>query len=124
MKIFKLGFTGIILIGLGGLMAITNPGKQDYQQYASETINSRLKQQVCDENSQQMGSWLQSHCHTLVDTASPHLAQVIDRQTKRQNFLLFSIYQTDFSGPEPLPNYHFATVGLFDNFFTYQAEKI
>lgn len=124
MKILKLGFSGIVLLGLGGLMIVTNPGRQDYQQYAAQTINSRLKEKVCNEASETMGSWLQSHCHTLVDTASPQLSQVIDRQTKRQNFLLFSIYQTNFFVPSPLPNYHFATVGLFDNFFTYQAEKI
>jgi hypothetical protein len=124
MNIFKLGFTGIVPIVLGGLMFATNPGKQEYQQYAAQTINSQLKEKVCDDNSKNIGNWLQSHCHTLVDTASPQLSLVIDRQTKRQNFLLFSIYQTELSVPSPLPNYHFATVGLFDNFFTYQSEKI
>ncbi|MGF1540961.1 MAG: DUF4359 domain-containing protein [Pleurocapsa sp.] len=114
----------MILIGLSGIMCLTNPGQQSYQEYADETLKTHLKEKVCVEAAPKLGQWLQSQCYNLIDTASPHLAQIIAQQTTRTNFILFSIYRTDLSTPDPLPDYHLETIGLLGNFYTYQADEL
>ncbi len=41
-------------------------------------------------------------CHALVQELQPELAGLFLRQTRRQNFILFSLYSTDLS----LLNFH------------------
>ncbi|HEY9767077.1 MAG TPA: DUF4359 domain-containing protein [Coleofasciculaceae cyanobacterium] len=124
MTVKNIGIGGIIAIGIGAIAFLTNPGEQKYQQYADATLKTQLKDKVCTQVSEDMGVWLEGQCHILVNTASPYLAQVLRQQTKRQNFLLFSIYQADLVLPPPLTNYHLATIGVLGNFYTYQAEKL
>lgn len=124
MTVKNISIGGIIAIGIGAIAFLTNPGEQKYQQYADAALKTQLKDKVCTQVSQDLGVWLEGQCHILVNTASPYLAEVLRRQTKRQNFLLFSIYQADLPLPPPLTNYHLATIGVLGNFYTYQAEKL
>ncbi len=112
-KICQLG-----LILTGSILVITNPGQGNYEEYASKQLNIYLKESVCPEIAKQ----LRNPCLILVDLARPQLNSAIANQTQRQNFLLFSIYQTDLSIPSALPDYHFETLGIFDKFYTYCAE--
>ncbi|ELS03947.1 hypothetical protein Xen7305DRAFT_00036710 [Xenococcus sp. PCC 7305] len=113
---------GICKLGLifsGSILTITNPGPGNYEQYASEQLNTYLKQDVCPEIDQK----LSKPCSILVDFARPQLNMAIADQTQRRNFLLFSIYQTELSIPSTLPDYYFETLGIFDKFYTYCAES-
>ena len=112
-RICKLG-----LILSGSILVITNPGPGNYEEYASNRLNVYLKQDVCPELTKK----LRNPCLILVDFARPQLNSAIAHQTKRQNFLFFSIYETDLSIPSALPDYHFETLGIFDRFYTYCAE--
>ena len=118
-----IGVGGTIVIGLAGIMTLTNPGKKGYQQYADEALETHFKEEVCAEISSQMGQWLRSQCYNLVDTAHPHLAQIIDRHTTRANFILFSIYQTELPIPA-MPDYQLETIGMLGTFYTYQADEL
>lgn len=115
---------GIIVIGLGAIAFFTNPQEPGYQKYANKTLKSQLKEKVCTQVAEELGAWLEKQCHTIVDTSSPYLAEVVNQQTTRKNFLLFSIYQADIPLPTPLPDYHIETIGILGNFYTYQAEKL
>lgn len=115
--------SGISLVGLGTSMVLTNPGQTDYESYAAHTLTVYLKQEVCSQASGGLGGFLASHCKTLVDTGKPHLKQVIAKKTIRQNYLLFSVYETELFLPSPVPNYEFGTIGVFQQFYTYQADK-
>ena len=119
-----IGVGGTILIGLSGIMFLSNPGLRGYQKYADEALETRLKEEVCAEASQKLGQWLNNQCYSLVDTARPHLTQIITQQTTRTNFILFSIYQTDLPIPDPFPDYHLETIGMLGNFYTYQADEL
>ena len=123
-KLRNANIAGILLIGLGAIAILTNPREQGYQKYASSTLNTQLKDKVCTEVAEELGAWLEGQCHIIVNTASPYLSEVIARQTRRQNFLLFSIYQADLPLPSPLPNYYVETIGIFGNFYTYKAEQL
>lgn len=126
MKPWKLitGVGGVGLLGFSGFMALTNPGQRDYEAYATEQLTSYLKENVCTQVSQELQGLLESYCKSLVDTGQPQLRQLIAEQTTRHNFLLFSIYQTQLSLPSPIPGYEFQTLGMFQQFYTYEAEQI
>ena len=115
---------GAIILGLGAIAFFTNPGQQKYRQYADAILKTELQDRVCTEVSKDLAQWLESQCYILVSTATPYLVEVVDRQTIRHNFLLFSIYQADLPLPSPLPTYHLETLGILGNFYTYQAKKL
>ena len=124
MKFSNISILSIIVVGIGAIAWLTNPGEQKYQQYADATIKTELKDKVCVQVAEDVGVWLEGQCHLLINAASPYLAEVVNQQTERQNFLLFSIYQADLPLPTPLPDYHLETIGILGNFFIYQAEKL
>ncbi len=114
---------GMALAGIGGLMVITNPGQNDYEHYATDALTEYLKQEVCPQAPEQLGGFLRSYCKTLIDTGRPHIEQVIANKTIRQNYLLFSVYETELSLPSPVPSYEFGTIGAFQQFYTYEAQE-
>lgn len=117
---------GIALVGLGSVMALTNPGREDYEEYAVETLTTYLKEEACPQapTVAGLGNLLQRQCKTLVDTGRPQIQQIISQTTQQQNFLFFTIYRTDLNIGPILPAYHFETVGVFQKFYIYQAEKL
>lgn len=114
---------GVLVFGLGAIAFLTNPGEQKYQKYAEVALKTQLKDKVCIQVVEDLGVWLEGQCHMLVSTASPYLTQVVNQQTERRNFLLFSVYQADLPLPPPLATYHLETIGILDTFYTYQAQK-
>lgn len=115
---------GIIVLGFGAIAFITNPGQQRYRQYVDAILTTELKDRVCTQVSEDLAEWLENQCYILVSTATPYLAEVVNQQTTRHNFLLFSIYQADLPLPSPLPTYNLETIGVFGNFYTYRAQKL
>ena len=124
MVLKNIGVTGIILGGIGAIALFTNPGEAGYRQYADAKVENEFKDKICRQVGSDLEVWLEGQCHILVSTASPYLAEAIAQQTERQNFYLFSIYQADLALPAPLPTYHVATIGIFGNYYTYQASKL
>ncbi|MGK7931279.1 MAG: DUF4359 domain-containing protein [Microcystaceae cyanobacterium] len=115
---------GLLLGTFGGMMVATNPGQNDYETYASDALSTYLKQEVCTQVARELGGFLTSYCKTMVDTGQPQIQQIIGNRTIRANYLLFSIYETEISLPSPVPSYQFGTIGVLDNFYTYQAEEL
>ncbi|MEA5534767.1 DUF4359 domain-containing protein [Crocosphaera sp. XPORK-15E] len=116
-------FSGVALGGVGACLILTNPGQSDYESYATEALTTYLKQEVCVQASGNFGGFLSSYCKTFVDTGRPHIQKVIANKTIRQNYVLFSIYETELFLPSPVPNYQFETIGAFQQFYTYQADQ-
>lgn len=114
---------GVALAGLGVFMALTNPGQDAYEEYALEKLTTYLKDDACTQVPKPFGNLLQRQCKTLVDTGRPQIQQIISKTTQRQNFILFSIYRTNLEIGPILPVYHFETVGVFENFYVYQAQE-
>lgn len=124
MVLKSIGVTGIVLGGIGAIALLTNPGEAGYRQYADVKVETEFKDRICRQVGADLEVWLEGQCHILVSTASPFLAEAIAQQTERQNFYLFSIYQADLALPSPLPTYHVSTIGIFGNYYTYQASKL
>lgn len=125
MKILRLlgVCTGVTLSFMGGVMAMSNPGQNDYEWYATDQLAGHLKESVCTQISGELKAVLRSGCKTLVDTGRPQIKQIIAQTTRRQNFLLFSIYQTDLAFSSPIPSYQFETIGVMQKFYTYESDE-
>ncbi|MEM8676047.1 MAG: DUF4359 domain-containing protein [Cyanobacteria bacterium P01_G01_bin.67] len=124
MALKNIGMGGVIVLAIGAIALATNPGEQKYQEYANTTIQTKLKDKVCTQVAEDLGIWIEGQCQILITTAGPYLADAINQQTTKHNFLLFSIYQADLSLPQPLPEYRLQTLGILGNFYIYQAQKL
>lgn len=113
---------GIVGIGL----AVTNPNPRGYQDYATDRLTVYLKENLCSglpSQLQQFSELCRTQGATLLDTARPQLQSILEQNTKRENYLFFSIYRTRFSLPPIVPAYEFETLAIFNQFYIYQAQK-
>jgi hypothetical protein len=113
MKGNKLLISSIALAALGGVMLLTNPQPPAYTEYASKRFIAEAGKVICAqtgycdmENLPVIGK------NTFKNTL---LKPAIENATKRNNFLLFSIYTTEFPGVATVK-----TLGILGNFITYQ----
>jgi len=122
---------GVALVGVGVVMAITNPNQEIYEEYAVAQITEYVQENLCPKAPNVFGQSFQNQCLSIVEANQGEIQRVITKGTQRQNFILFSIYQTDLSAKtvipflpaSVLPAYHFESVGAFNNFYTYRAKK-
>jgi hypothetical protein len=115
------GAAGIAVLGL--IMAKTNPEQVEYEDYAVERLSKYLKNDVCIKTPHLLDKFVSFNCGQLVDSANPEIRKIITETTERQDYLVFSVYRTDLKLNSWIPGYRFETVGAFDKFYTYTAEK-
>jgi hypothetical protein len=108
---------------LGMTMTTTNPKQAEYEEYALEKLTTYLKTDFCQKTPNFLQNIIQVNCNQLVDSANPQIKDIIAATTTRKNYIVFSIYTTDLKVNNLIPGYTFQTVGAFDNFYTYKAEK-
>jgi len=117
-------YVGVVgLAALGVAMAKTNPSKAEYEEYAVQRLTEYLKKNVCKKTPSLLEHLINVNCDKLVDSAKPQMREVIVGNTQRQDFIIFSIYRTDFTLNSWVPSYKLETVGAFDKFYTYNSEK-
>ena len=122
MKALVLGCGGVILMGFIGCLVLTNPGQSDYEEYASDQLVYYVKDRVCYDRG--VAVLLQRYCQTLVDSSRKQLGHFLSQKTERNNYLFFSIYKTDLFVPGLFPRYQFETIGILENFYTYESDQI
>ncbi|MBD2462754.1 DUF4359 domain-containing protein [Oscillatoria sp. FACHB-1407] len=117
---------GVVIAALGVTLALTNPNRDAYEEFATAQLTQYLKDNACTQAPDVFGDVLQEQCGELLDNNQREVREFISRNTERQNFGVLSIYTTDLAiaelGPL-LPSYHFETVGIFQQFYIYQATK-
>ncbi|WP_353929475.1 DUF4359 domain-containing protein [Okeanomitos corallinicola TIOX110] len=119
--IASVGVAGFAVLGLA--MANTNPEKAEYEEYAVEKLTTYLKSDFCQKTPNFLQNLIQLNCNKLIDSVNPQIREIITATTKRQDYLVFSVYTTDLKIDNLIPGYTFETVGAFDQFYTYKAEK-
>ena len=124
MSLRLIGIVAFLLSTLGGLMVLTNPNPRDFNQYATETLQHYLKDDLCMQAAKQLNGVVSSYCKSVVDAGKPQMAAVLDRSTVRYNYLLFSIYITTLRLPAPIPHYQFETLGLLEQFYVFDRQEI
>lgn len=115
-KIWQFSIILLIII-----LLVTNPGIGKYETYASQQLITYFKNDVCPQITE--FDRIETACGILIDTARPQIKIASIENTRQQNFLLFSLYQTNFALPPIIPEYNFITLGIADRFFTYQSES-
>jgi hypothetical protein len=111
------------LTALGVIMAKTNPNQQGYENYAVQRLTKYFKDDICRKTPQFLENLVHFNCNKLVDSANPHIREIITGTTERRNYIFFSIYHTEVKIDPALPGYKLDTLGIFDNFYTYTSEK-
>ncbi|NET01701.1 MAG: DUF4359 domain-containing protein [Sphaerospermopsis sp. SIO1G2] len=115
------GVAGFAVLGL--TMANTNPQQKEYEEYAVDKLTTYLKTDFCQKTPNFLQNLIQFNCNQLVDSVNPQIKEIVTATTKRQDYLIFSVYTTNLKIDNLIPGYQFETVGAFDSFYTYKAEK-
>lgn len=135
MKNLKLALAilAVAIAGLGVSMAVTNPKPEEYETYATKQLSRYLQQEggsICDqiEVPDVLSGLVGDQCPKLLSSIlknnQKQLKTIISKGTERQNFGVLSIYRTNLEVSDLLPRYEFETVGVFNRFFTYKAERL
>jgi Domain of unknown function (DUF4359) len=106
------GYTAIAGVGL--ILSLTNPSQDSYTVFASHTVSKFLVRDLCKANAQApsgLDALIKDGCQALMHQGSSEIRSFIEHNTERQNFLLFSLYTTDF------PIRPLRVLGIFNSFF-------
>ena len=115
---------GAIALTVGAtIMGFTNPPRDEYVNYASNKLETEIRESVCKESqvpdflTDFTGDLVQS-CEKLIKSQRTTIKELMDNATRRQNLILFSFYTTEFRGNR------YQTIGAVGNFLTFPPEKI
>jgi uncharacterized protein YceK len=111
---------GVLLAGLGAVMAATNPDQQAYESFATEALIDYGGKKLCPK----VPFLGQSQCQSLLQSNKKEIRRFVTEGTQRHDFFLFSIYKTNLSIHPLLPSYEFGTVGAFQQFYVYKAKQM
>jgi hypothetical protein len=122
---------GATIAGLGLVLGFTNPTPEDYIRFAVDEGTEYLETEACTQKLPLVGNSLQDECVKFVHSegAQDRIRKAIVEKTKRQNYLLFSIYRSDLSIQDVLPmlpgnlvpEYRVETVGFLKTFKIYET---
>ena len=102
MKLFSIT---LILIALFGLLAYTNPGLNNYDQFISQRITEETRKEK-DPVAGALGSLLGGFAANLMTT-----------QTVRKDYVFFSTYDAGFG------NEHLRAIGVLNNFYITESPE-
>ena len=117
-------FLGIAALGtLAAVLIATNPGQEQYNTFATETLQAEARSAFCQAD--ELDSWLGdlgqvlgNICETAIEEGTligeDDLKGFIEDNTERQNFWLFSLYTTQ------IPAVQVKILGIFNRFIPVQ----
>ena len=114
------------LLGLGGALVVTNPTKEDYATYLSQTMSIEAQAVWCQpERSSEwlgrVGEALSRACRGLVaggsNLSAAEIQETLLANTERKERFLFSTYETE----TPFGNYR--AIGIFDRFIPQETVR-
>ncbi|MGA7934657.1 MAG: DUF4359 domain-containing protein [Kovacikia sp.] len=117
----------LLLAGLGSVMITNNPDQEAYETFATQTLVDYAEQNLC-KKVPFIGS---AQCKSLLVSNQSEVRRLITQGTRRRDYVLFSIYETDLSPgsilppivASLLPSYHFKTAGVCQRFFVYEKKE-
>jgi hypothetical protein len=134
---------GALILGLAGVLGVTNPRQDAYERFATDLALKYLDQEVCQKDWPLVGQSLQGDCQKMTGSPEFHdrIQALIAQKTQRDNFGLFSRYQTELQPAELLPGelvtwlppsllgsvvprYRVEAIGAFSQFQVVNAEEI
>jgi hypothetical protein len=103
-----------ILIGavvVVGVMAVSNPSKESYIEYATEQFSETGKTSICTGD---LPIAAQQSCKFLISQGKGVIKTLVENSTKQQNLVVFSLYATE------MPNRKITTIAAFGNFIMFK----
>lgn len=118
----------MLLVGVGSALALTNPNREAYEAYATETLTQYLQEDICPKAPSVLpglADVLADQCANLIESNQVPIQQLVASNTTRNNYIFFSTYHTQLAVPEitQLPAYEFETLGILQKFYTFRAEQ-
>ncbi|MFM7549346.1 MAG: DUF4359 domain-containing protein [Cyanobacteriota bacterium] len=87
-----------VAAGAGGL-ALTNPGPDEFQEFAGQRLVQAITQEICLENALPLALRLVlQHCPDLVASQRQVLGRIALENSRRTNLGLASVYRTELGG--------------------------
>lgn len=118
MKIFS-SLALLSLIALGGALVVTNPTKEDYAAYLSQTMSAEAQASLCQPKGfaewlGKIGEALSGACQGVIASgnslSAAEIQAAVATNTERQERYFFSTYETE----TPFGKYR--AIGVFDRF--------
>ncbi len=115
----------IVLLSILGILALcglgrsTNPDQTAYETFAVDQIGNLASDQ-CDRAPEGLGILLQGACRAAISAYKPQLSPLLATATTRQDYGLFSIYQSNISIPTANFSAKVESIGIFNHFFIYK----
>jgi hypothetical protein len=103
-----------LLCGLSVVLAANNPKQEYYTDFATQTVSKFLIRDLCranDHTPKLFDTMIKDGCQAFMQQGKTEIRAFIAHNTERQNFILFSLYTTEF------PIRPLRVLGIFNHFF-------
>ena len=119
----------LVVAGSSAALCVTNPTRDDYQDFAGDTLVELATEEICERQTLPMvlQLWI-SDCPRLIADQEPALALLADQFTRRWNLGIASVYVTTVGGQNllpalRLPRYSLTSLGLAGQFLVINAHS-
>jgi hypothetical protein len=111
----------VLLAVAGGALAWSNPGPEEFADYAAGRLVREISREFCDGDAlPTMLRLALPNCRELVASQRKAIGAVVSQQTRRTNLGLLSIYHSDLGGQRVLswqvPRFSTTVVGIAGQF--------
>jgi hypothetical protein len=103
-----------VVLGVGMVLALTNPKQEDYTAFATQTVSRFLIRDLCranDRTPKLFDTLIKDGCQVFMQQGETEIQAFVAHNTDRQDFVLFSLYTTEF------PIRPLRVLGIFNQFF-------
>jgi hypothetical protein len=103
-----------VVVGAGAVLALTNPKQEAYTTFATQTVSRFLVKDLCranDRSPKLLDSLFKDGCQVFMRRGEAEIRTFVTHNTERQDFILFSLYTTEF------PIRPLRVLGIFNQFF-------
>ena len=115
------GAAGVAILGV--MMVKTNPSQGEYEKYAVQKLTTYLESDVCKKTPSFLEKLIKVDCQQMLESAIPHIKELITTTTNRQDYMILSIFRTEIKLDSRIPGYKLETLGVLNQFYTYTAEQ-
>lgn len=118
---------GLIVLGLAaGGLALTNPSPADFRAYASDRLLEEISKELCGDGGLPVLLRMAiNNCLGLVQAQRAALAAVVLSHTRRRNYGLLSVFESELGGQSLLrwqvPRFRSTVVGVAGQFVLISA---
>jgi|GEM_PF-304764 hypothetical protein len=122
---------GLLAVCAGAIgLAFTNPGPEDYEEFAGERLSAALIEELCEPDGLPMVLRLIIRdCPGVIRSQRSVLGRLAGSRTRRRNLGVFSVYRTDLGGQAllgswQLPHYQTLTLAAAGQFVLLRTDRL